>query len=606
MGRSVEITFLPFDRQSTVPVGTDVFTAAHWIGLPIASTCGGLGTCGLCKTRIIEGSLETTGADRELLTESEVAEGWRLACRAVAQTDTVCEIPEVLETPRTATTGLGREVAVEPAVHKVYVELDEPSAEDTSSDLTRLRKALAAAGHRFDITAPPLRALAGVARAEEGRLTATLCGEHLVALEPGDTSDRLYGVAFDVGTTTVVGTLINLSSGEVEAVSAALNRQATFGGDVISRIAHTMTNPDGLAALQRLALETLNDILADLYRQTGVDSDNVYEALLVGNSTMLHLVLGVDARSISVAPFVPVFDEAVELAAAEVGLSIHSEGRVGTLPLIGAYVGADTVAGIHATDLARDDRVRLFIDVGTNSEIALGSSAGVVATSAPAGPAFEGAQIRHGMTATAGAIEGVTIEETVEMEVIGGGEPRGICGSGLIDAVAGLRRCGLVDASGRMTEADGVPDHPLRDRLVEVEGVRAFVLAGDVVLTQQDVRELQAAMSSVATGVRVLLERVGLEAGDIEEVMLAGSFGSSIDPESARVIGLVPPVPAEKIRFVGNVAAEGAKMSLLSFRERRVACDLKSRVEYVELSARADFNELFVAGVRFPELAARS
>ncbi|MGB5889575.1 MAG: ASKHA domain-containing protein, partial [Thermoanaerobaculia bacterium] len=432
------------------------------------------------------------------------------------------------------------------------------------------------------------------------------CGEHLVALDPGDTTDRLYGVAVDVGTTTVVGTLMNLATGEVEAVSATLNRQATFGGDVISRIAHTMADADGLATLQRLALETLNDILSDLYRQSGVSRENVYEALLVGNSTMLHLFLGVDARSISVAPFVPVFDEAVELAATEVGLSIHPEGRVGTLPLIGAYVGADTVAGIHATDLARDDRVRLFIDVGTNSEIALGSSAGVVATSAPAGPAFEGAQIRHGMTATAGAIERVVMGDSLEIEVIGGGEPRGICGSGLIDVVAGLRRSGLVDASGRMAGGDGAPDHPLHDRLGEVEGVRAFVLAGNIVLTQRDIRELQAAMSSVATGVRVLLERVGLEAGDVEEVMLAGSFGSAIDPESARVIGLVPPVPVEKIRFVGNVAAEGAKMSLLSFRERRVACDLKSRVEYVELSERPDFNELFVAGVRFPDLAALS
>jgi uncharacterized 2Fe-2S/4Fe-4S cluster protein (DUF4445 family) len=606
VGRSVEITFQPFERRSTVPVGTNLFTAAHWIGLPIASTCGGLGTCGLCKTKIIKGSQETTGADRELLSESELAEGWRLACRATAQTDTVCEIPEVLESPRTATTGLGREVAVEPAVHKVIVELAEPSAHDTRSDLSRLREGLLAAGHRFEIVPPALRALAGTARAAAGDLTATLCGEHLVALERGDTSGRLYGVAFDVGTTTVVGTLLNLATGEVEAVSAALNRQATFGGDVISRIAHTMTDPDGLATLQDLALETLNGILVDLYQESGVSQENVYEALLVGNSTMLHLALGVDARSISVAPFVPVFDEAVELAAAEVGLAIHPEGRIGTLPLIGAYVGADTVAGIHATDLARDDRVRLFIDVGTNSEIALGSSAGVVATSAPAGPAFEGAQILHGMTATTGAIERVMIGETVEIEVIGDGEPRGICGSGLIDVVAGLRRAGLVNKSGRMIDPDKVRDHPLHDRLGEVEGTRAFALAGDIVLSQQDIRELQAAMSSVATGIRVLLEKAGLATGDLEEIMLAGSFGSSIDPESARVIGLVPPVPVEKIRFVGNVAAEGAKMSLLSFRERRVACDLESRVEYVELSARSDFNELFVAGVRFPDLAALS
>ena len=317
---------------------------------------------------------------------------------------------------------------------------------------------------------------------------------------------------------------------------------------------------------------------------------------MVGNATMLHLLLGIDPTPISMVPFTPAFHGPLDLEARDAGLEIHRNGRVQTLPLIGAYVGADIVSGLIATGLGREDRLRLFVDVGTNGEIVLGSSRRILATAAPAGPAFEGSQIACGMRATEGAIEGVTLSDRVELQVIGGDvRPRGICGSGLVDTVAQLRLCGLLDASGRMRSKDEAPEHPLSDRLITVDGVRAFLLAEDVYLSQRDVRELQFGKGSIASGIKVLMDELGVTPGEIEEVLLGGSFGSYLNPESARVIGLVPPVDVDRI-------LSGAKMTLLSFRERQVAFELPDQVEYVELSARADFNESFLAVLQFPEL----
>jgi uncharacterized 2Fe-2S/4Fe-4S cluster protein (DUF4445 family) len=304
-------------------------------------------------------------------------------------------------------------------------------------------------------------------------------------------------------------------------------------------------------------------------------------------------------------PFTPAFMEPLSVGAREVGLDIHPHGFIQTLPALGAYVGADIVAGVLATGIVREDRLRVFVDVGTNGEIVLGSGQRALATAAPAGPAFEGSQIRCGMRATVGAIEGVTLSDRVELQIIGGDVPaEGICGSGLVDVVAQMLLAGLLDHSGRMKTAGDVPGHPLRERLIDIDGVRAFLLADGVYLTQRDIRELQFAKGSIATGIKVLMDILGVETKDLEEVMLGGSFGSYLNPESARIIGLVPPVDVDRIIAVGNSAGEGAKIALLSYRERQVAFELPSRIEYVELSGRTDFNDAFVSVLAFPHLEA--
>jgi uncharacterized 2Fe-2S/4Fe-4S cluster protein (DUF4445 family) len=318
---------------------------------------------------------------------------------------------------------------------------------------------------------------------------------------------------------------------------------------------------------------------------------------------MLHLLLGVDPTPLSMSPFTPAFMEQLTVDAGELGLHIHPHGYVQTLPAMGAYVGADIVAGVLATGLVREDRLRVFVDVGTNGEIVLGSAQRALTTAAPAGPAFEGSQIKCGMRATVGAIEGVQLGERVELQVIGGDvPPEGICGSGLVDTVAQLLLAGLLDHSGRLKTPADVPAHPLRERLIDVDGVRAFLLAEGVYLTQRDIRELQFAKGSIATGIKVLMDILGVTVNDLDEVLLGGSFGSYLNPESAKIIGLVPPVEVDRIIAVGNSAGEGANIALLSYRERQVAFELPSRIEYVELSGRSDFNDSFISVLGFPQL----
>lgn len=600
--RKAAVEFRPQGAQSAVPVGTTLFSAAHWIGLPIESTCGGRGTCGKCKVQVLHGPAAVTAADHRHLAPGEIEAGWRLSCQAEVEGDTVCFVPELTRVPKAATMGTGRFVLLEPNVHKVFVSLVEPDLGDQRSDLERLRDALSDEGYGMRVGLGLLRELPGALRAAGHEVTAVLVDEELIAVEPGDTAGESYGVAFDVGTTTVVGTLMDLRSGAARAVASTLNGQAPFGADVISRISHAMGGEAEIAELREAIARTVNGLLEQLLGGAGVTRDRVYEAMVVGNATMLHLLLGADPTHISMVPFVPVFRESLVVPAAELGLAIHPRGVVQTLPAIGAYVGADILGGVLASGIARDPGTRLFVDIGTNGEIVLGAGERTLATAAPAGPAFEGGQIRCGMRATDGAIEGVVLSDGVELQVIGGAAPRGICGSGLVDAVAQLRLAGLLDASGRLARPEQAPGHPLAGRLIEVGDTRAFLLAEDVYLTQKDVRELQFAKGSIATGIKVLMDLLALAPDELDEVLLAGSFGTYINPESARIIGLVPPVPVERIRAVGNAAGEGAKMSLVSFRERTLALELPGRIEYVELSGRAEFNDSFVSVLQFPPL----
>jgi uncharacterized 2Fe-2S/4Fe-4S cluster protein (DUF4445 family) len=601
--RKLEVTYLPFDRTTRVPSGTTLFSAAHWIGLPIDSTCGGRGTCGKCKVRVIQGRQDAETADHRQLRPAEIADGWRLSCQARVYEDSTCEVPQLLRVPKAATMGLGRLVILDPNVRKVYLELSEPTMEDQRSDVARLRDALTKEGHDMVAGVAVLRTLPTVFREAGFRVTAVLGGEQLVAVEAGDTTGECYGVAFDVGTTTLVGTLMNLRTGMAASVLSTLNGQAPFGADVISRISHGMNGPEAIEELQAAVVGTMNTILAELYRDTGVSPQQTYEAVVVGNVTMLHLLFGIDPTHLSMSPFTPAFMDQLTVEAREIGLQIHPHGYIQTLPALGAYVGADIVAGVLATGVAREDKLRVFVDVGTNGEIVLGSAQRALATAAPAGPAFEGSQIKCGMRATVGAIEGVTLGDRVELQIIGGDVPaEGICGSGLVDAVAQLLLAGLLDYSGRFKKPEDVPDHPLRDRLIDIDGMRAFLLADGVYLTQRDIRELQFAKGSIATGIKILMDILGVTAGDLDQVLLGGSFGSYLNPESAKIIGLVPPVDVDRIIAVGNSAGEGAKIALLSYRERQVAFELPSRIEYVELSGRSDFNDSFISLLGFPQL----
>ena len=611
----VSIEFRPHDKVTRVPPGMTIFNAANWIGLPIDSTCGAKGTCGKCKVRILHGNNGATAADRRIFTDAELADGWRLSCRSEANSDVVCHVPRLMGNPKAALMGFDRHVILNPNVNKVPLTLAPPSLEDQRSDFSRIRDALEPEGYAVEASLNLLRQLPGVLRRNDWHVTAVVVGHELVSVEGGDTTDRLFGLAFDIGTTTVVGILIDLNSGAPVSVRSALNGQAVQGADVISRISYTMLHEDGLSELNQVILRTLNGLIVQLLDDGEVAPHEVYEVVTAGNATMQHLFLGVDPEAIGLEPFIPAVEDMVQASAQEVSLDILPQAQVHCLPYLGAYVGADLVAGLLATGLAQNEGVRLLVDVGTNGEIILGSASRTVATAAPAGPAFEGAQIQDGMRASNGAIEAVTINpEGLELQVIGDVPPIGLCGSGLLDVVAQLRLNGLMLPSGRFVKAEEATElvslELARRIITDEEGRRSFVLAWpeesgsgkSIVLTQRDVRELQFAKGSIAGGIDVVMQELGVEADELIEIFLAGSFGSYINPQSARIIGLVPPVPVERIKAVGNAAGEGAKIALLSFRERQVARSLPQIVEYHELSGRGEFNDSFLAVLQFPEL----
>ncbi|HEV2244646.1 MAG TPA: ASKHA domain-containing protein [Streptosporangiaceae bacterium] len=606
----VDLVFQPSGTRVRVPPGVTLFDAASWNGIAIDSTCGGHGTCKKCKIRVADGSVPASPLDARAFSPDELRAGWRLACRAQAARDLQIEVPPLVTRPKAATVGVGRQVILRPAAQKRYLELDEPSLSDQRTDLERVLAALDDLELRVDLGV--LRSIGSVLRAADYRVTAVIVDDVLIDVQPGDTTARLYGIAFDLGTTTVVATLLDLSTGTPLAVASMLNKQQPFGADVITRISAIMMEPGAIGTLARLARETLAELTADVCAQAGVEPREVCEVALAGNATMTHIALGIDPEPLGVAPFIMAARQLPEVRAADLDLPAHPRARAFVFPAFGAYVGGDITAGLLASGMDRDSRTRLFVDIGTNCEIVLGNRDWLLATAAPAGPAFEGAAIRCGMRAADGAIEVVSITpDGLDLRVIGDAAPAGLCGSGLVDAVASLVAVGLLDRSGRFVpEEDAKALAPgLAGRLTTLGAERVFVLhwlgePGDVArsiyLSQRDIRELQFAKAAIATGWNVLLQEAGLAPGDVQQVLLAGSFGSYLSPANAIRLGLVPRLPVLRVVSAGNVAGEGAKMALLSVRERAGALALQEEVRYVELSDRSDFNDAFVEQLRFP------
>ncbi len=606
-------------RTVRVPPGVTVFDAASWNGIAIDSTCGGHGTCKKCRVQVRHGSVPISRLDVRSFTPDQLRDGWRLACLAQATGDLDVLVPPLTTRPKAATVGVGRQVILRPAVQKRYVELDEPTLADQRPDLQRVYDAIDDLELSCDLHA--LRRLPTVLREADFKVTAVIVDEVLIDVEPGDTSARRFGMAFDLGTTTVVATLLDLATGTPAAVTSMLNKQQPFGADVITRISATMMDSNALGRLAELAAATLSELADQVLAEADVAPDEVYEVAVAGNATMTALLLGMSPEPLGVAPFITTVAQPPTVLAADIGLRLHPGARAVLFPSLGAYVGGDIVSGMLATGMDRDKRTRLFIDVGTNCEIVLSDGDRIVSTAAPAGPAFEGGAIRCGMRAADGAIETIRVNPTLDSDkpvepvalgVIGddGVEPRGLCGSGLVDAVAELVRVGLLDATGRfVTDEVAAEIAPaVADRLTSVGQERVFVLhrpdgvldpAESVYLSQRDVRELQFAKAAISTGWSLLLGELQLQPQDVQQVLLAGSFGSYLSPASAVRIGLVPKLPVLRIVSAGNVAGEGAKMALLSMRERAGATALLHEVAYVELSDRADFNDRFVEQLGF-------
>ena len=607
----VKVTFQPSGRSVYVLPGTQLLEAAGRAGIILKTPCGGQGTCGKCLVRVADGGCSAEWIADGPLTREAFDEGFRLACQCTVDAELVVEIPEASRfesRQQILVDDSGEQGELNAVVRKVAFHLDAPCSGDPRSDSARLRDAIGAVAIPDDL----LRELPGFLRTQEWQGTAVLADSRLIGLEAGDTTKTALGVAFDVGTTTLVGTIFDLTTGRELGVASAMNSQIALGDDVISRIQQIRENPDALGKLQESVLADLNEQIGELAQAAGETTSSVYEVVLAGNATMQQILCGYDPSALGELPFVQVFDEARVLAAADLGLEVNARADVFVFPQVGGFVGGDTVAGMLAARLDQWEKPVLMVDIGTNGEIILACGDKLEAASTAAGPAFEGARIRQGMRAATGAIEKVIINEDVSWNVIGNAKPAGLCGTALIDTVAGLLRIGVLDETGRIMEKDEVQGElspAILERLIADDGDTRFLLvppgesaSGEAIyLWQRDVREVQLATGAIRAGISILLRRAGLEPEDLGGVLLAGAFGNFIRRSNAMRIGLLPPIAGARIRYVGNAASLGAKLALLSGDEREYAETLRRKTQHVDLSMDPAFQEEFGAAMLFPE-----
>ena len=609
----MRVKFQPSGALVEVAEGTSLLAASRQAGVALESPCGGRGTCGKCRVIVDGDAGPLTDAEQRHLSLEEIQAGYRLACQAVVASDLLVRVPEGSQVYSVSilSQGLTREVALEPWVRRVTLYVPPSTLEDQASDLAALQKAWQQQG--FDdlsVSLGALRRLPAALRQEDGLVTLILADGELIEILPGADEGPVLGMAYDIGTTTIVGYLLDLTTGRELAVASLLNPQTQYGDDVVSRIQHITAVPNGLQQLQDAVVGAINRIATDACRQAGVPADCVYGMTAVGNTTMQHLLLGVDPSALARSPYVPVVAEAVSIPAQRLGLAIHPDAHVWALASIAGWVGADTVGVILATGQHQADEISLAIDIGTNGEMTLGSRQRLVACSTAAGPAFEGAHLSCGMRAASGAIDQVSIDGDVHWRTIENTPPRGICGSGLVDLVAQMLDAEILRESGMMHDAQHLADlgqSALAARIRSEGRHRAFDLVlpqegadgRPVRVSQRDIRELQLAKGAIRAGIEILLEELGIGHADVARVYLAGAFGNYIRPESALRIGLMPAFPSAEIVPVGNAAGSGAKLALLSQSARDETRDIVRLVEYLELSILPEFQDQFAASMVF-------
>jgi uncharacterized 2Fe-2S/4Fe-4S cluster protein (DUF4445 family) len=596
------VNFQPIGRRVTIVLGESLLNAAQGAGINIASICGGIGICDSCKIRLITGTLtEPTLEEKAIFTDNELNSGYRLACQSFPKSDITIEIPpESLTAPqRLQIEGQSQTVHIDPAVIPIEVEIREPTITDLRADTVRVIDALEQTGMKLPIyfSAPILEVMSPLLRKYHWQTIMAMRNGTIVAVLPPATS--LLGLAVDVGTTKLAAYLCDLQTGMILAKTGAMNPQTAFGEDVISRISYSNTVSNGSKTLQSRLIESLNQLIRELCAQAGDDTatlttDQIVEAVVVGNTAMHHLFAGLPVHQLGMAPYVPAVSEAIEIDASRIGLNIASGAKIYLPPNIAGYVGADHVAMLLATGIWSSPKTAIALDIGTNTEISLSHDNQLVSCSCASGPAFEGAHIQAGMRAAPGAIERVQIiQGELRTQTIDNVDPIGICGSGILDAIATMRRIGVLDYRGSFQSV-----HP---SVRQNDNKKEFLLIDhtksgnghDIVVTRQDVNEIQLAKGAIRTGIEVLLETAGINAEAIEEFIIAGAFGTYINVPSAIEVGMFPNLPLARFQQVGNAAGAGARQMLLSMRQRSLAEEIAKRVNYIELSTYPNFTNIF-------------
>lgn len=568
--------------------GERLYDVIAGAGIQFDAPCGGRCFCGKCRAIMHDarGELISGMGEEEarFFTGDERAQGWRLICAVDVHGDIMLKLGSRGAQIMADSAQIGME-SVAPAVTSRVIELSQPSLDDPRSDLDRLN---AEANVRLSLDM--MRRLPFALR--ECGFKPEVVALRDKALYIGAPGNGLYGVAVDVGTTTMVAYLMNLEDGSVIDVDSALNPQRVYGGDVISRSDFASQSEENGRKMQQLVVDKLDGMICGMARRKGIDAGRIFHIVLVGNTTMMHMLAGLTTRNISVSPFIPAVTSELTLPARELGFTLaNAMATVGSC--VAGYVGADTVACVLDCGMDRSDELCLMVDIGTNGEIALGDKNGIICCSTAAGPALEGAHIKCGMGGVTGAILRVNLSDGVDIGVIGGGEAQGICGSGLVDAIAGMLDRGYIDEMGGMDEDE------MGELAGEDAGRPALMLTDSVMITQRDVREVQLAKAAIAAGIQTLVAQRECAIGDIGALYIAGGFGNYIDRERAARIGLLPRELLTRMKPVGNAAGAGAKRMLMSRAELDRASDIARSMEYLELSARADFQDLFVDGMCF-------
>lgn len=627
------IVLMPSGRRGQVPEGTTVLEAARLLGIQIESICGGLGTCHKCLVQIEEGyfakhgiesrlehTTPLTSVERRTLARLGLSSG-RLACQARIQGDLLVNVPESSRGQKQIIRKSARvqqSIEIAPALRQRYLKLEPSVLGAASGDWERVRAAACAAWglDQLSIDLPALRNLQAALRDGAGGLTLTCWQQReIIDVQPGY-AEGLYGLAVDVGTTTIAAHLCDLRTGAILATESRMNPQVTYGEDIMSRIAYVNEEPGGLQRLHQGVISAINELALAAAAQAGITPTRIGDAVIVGNTTMMHLLLAVSPETLGAAPFTLTLRDAVDCKARDLGLTINPGAYIHVLPAEGGHVGADNVAVLLAENAGQIAEPCVIVDVGTNAEIVLHANGQLYSASSPTGPAFEGAQITHGMRAARGAIERVRIDPQTGLpnfRVIGderwsqdwpphedGPRAAGICGSGIIEVVAEMYCAGLIGADGRLNLA-----HP-SGRVQRTGDVVAYVLATPeqsasgrpILITQGDIRNVQLAKAALYAGIRVLMALAGIER--VERVILAGAFGSMIDTQRAMMLGLIPDCDLNRVHSVGNAAGDGAVIALLNLARREEARHLAQRVSYVELSTEPAYQAAFVGALALP------
>lgn len=617
------VTLLPDNKVVQVDSQDNLLKAVIDAGIQIKGSCGGKGTCGRCVVQVKEGNF--TRHQTAKLSPEDLDKGFTLACQTFAESDLVVEIPkesilqehQVLVSDDAKGSGniltefkIKRDDNGQPLFRKIQVKMSAPTLEDHSDDLSRLsteiRKLTGVDNVRMGLAT--LKNLAGAVRQGNWEVTVSLAvvGDYIeiVEVEPGQSKKKACGLAIDIGTTTVVVNLVDMETGEDVDVKGTYNKQAVYGDDVITRIIHADDSENGLQELNEAVTGTINELIGELLTAQNLDKDDIKVAVVAGNTTMTHLFLNIEPKYIRLEPYVPTVNSNPILRAKELNININPEAFVHSLPSIASYVGGDITSGALVTGISCSEKITLLIDIGTNGEMVLGNQDWMVACACSAGPAFEGGGIKFGMRAMHGAIERVDISPELDIKVstVGNDKPIGICGSGLIDGIATMREVGLIDRTGSFVK--GIDT----DRIRDGEEGKEFVLvwakdAGgdeDIHLSEADIKNIIRSKGAIFAGIRVMLGMVDLPIEAIDEILIAGGFGSYINIHDAITLGLLPDIPIEKYKYIGNSSLKGAKMALLSDKARMEVEELAKQMTYLELSIGNAFMDEFVSALFLP------